>query len=316
MEDKFHVPERFEKLNKPDEPPTEYKSTPFRWLILLAYVLVSSASCFMMVNFAPLQVLICKVYKVSGFTVSNTIVVFLISTMLLPIVASQTLETSGLMKTFRGCAVATIAGVWMRYGALYYTDNFRYVIFGQILAAVAQPFLLNGVSKVSTVWFPDNERALATTIGSLASPVGVILAWSVPSFMISEDQSLTKSQQKQEVLAYVQACAIIATAASSLVLISFKEKPDHFPSASAKAQQAVEFDVATDLKLLKENGNYRWITISFMMTYGYYTGMGALMNGLMAPYGYNLRQTGSIASAFILSGIAGSFVFSILLGKT
>ena len=53
-----------------------------------------------------------------------------------------------------------------------------------------------------------------------------------------------------------------------------------------------------------------------MMTYGYYTGMGALMNGLMAPYGYNLRQTGSIASAFILSGIAGSFVFSILLGET
>ena len=53
-----------------------------------------------------------------------------------------------------------------------------------------------------------------------------------------------------------------------------------------------------------------------MMAYGYYTGMGALMNGLMAPYGYSLEQTGSIATAFILSGIAGSFTFSILLGRT
>ena len=106
------------------------------------------------------------------------------------------------------------------------------------------------------------------------------------------------------------------TVGSSLVLISFQEQPEHFPSASAKAQKAVEFDVATDLQLLKENGNYLWITVSFMMAYGYYTGMGALMNGLMAPYGYNLSQTGSIATVFILSGIAGSFVFSILIGKT
>ena len=210
--------------------------------------------------------------------------------MILPIVASKTLENSGLAVTFKCCAVANIFGAWARYALLDYFEDFRLVLLGQIVAAIAQPFLLNGVSKVATVWFPDDERALATTIGSLASPVGVILAWTVPSLMLSDGTNSlgTEEDKIYEVMSYVKACAIVVTLGSSLVLISFKESPTHFPSASAKAQNAVTFDASKDLKLLRENKNYIWITISFMMTYGYYTGMGALMNGLMAPYGYSL----------------------------
>jgi hypothetical protein len=34
--------------------------------------------------------------------------------------------------------------------------------------ATASPFLLNGIGKISTIWFAPNERAIALALGSLA----------------------------------------------------------------------------------------------------------------------------------------------------
>ena len=41
------------------------------------------------------------------------------------------------------------------------------LFFGQILAACAQPFVLFTPTKVSTLWFPSNERAVANMLASM-----------------------------------------------------------------------------------------------------------------------------------------------------
>ena len=53
-----------------------------------------------------------------------------------------------------------------------------------MVVAIANPFMCNGVSKLATNWFGDNERALATSIGSLANPMGCILGLSVGTFYV------------------------------------------------------------------------------------------------------------------------------------
>ena len=48
----------------------------------------------------------------------------------------------------------------------------------------------------------------------------------------------------------------------------------------------IEFDFMKSLKQLKQNKNFIYISIVFMMLYGTYTGIGAIINSITAPYGY------------------------------
>jgi hypothetical protein len=45
---------------------------------------------------------------------------------------------------------------------------------------------LNGIGKVSTIWFSDNERALALACGSLSQPFGAIIGLILPIFFVKE----------------------------------------------------------------------------------------------------------------------------------
>jgi len=50
--------------------------------------------------------------------------------------------------------------------------------------------------------------------------------------------------------------------------------------------------------------------------YAIYTCLGAIINELMAPYGYSTGDTSVAGGVFILAGIFGSFVIGIVLDKT
>lgn len=88
-------------------------------------------------------------------------------------------------------ALGTTLGAWLRYLILKETNNFYWLLVPTAFSACFQPFLCNGVSKLSTAWFGDNERALATTIGSLANPLGCIMGLVLgPIFIPDLDQKL------------------------------------------------------------------------------------------------------------------------------
>ena len=46
-------------------------------------------------------------------------------------------------------------------------------------------FIISGPPKIAVIWFGDNERALCTTIGSLAGAVGSIIGYLLPVFFYS-----------------------------------------------------------------------------------------------------------------------------------
>ena len=69
--------------------------------------------------------------------------------------------------------------------------------------AIAEPFLANGVSKLVTTWFADNERPLATTIGTLATPLGVMLGMSYGTFFVTNDDIKNFKVGKEHTLAFL-----------------------------------------------------------------------------------------------------------------
>jgi hypothetical protein len=68
------------------------------------------------------------------------------------------------------------------------TTNHQMVelIVRSMLAAIAQPFILNAPPLVAANWFPENQRTIATTIASVANPVGVAIGFVLPPAVVFE----------------------------------------------------------------------------------------------------------------------------------
>ena len=126
------------------------------------------------------------------------------------------------------CAVGQIVGVWLRWVVLESADSFAYLLIPQALIASFQPYFCNGVSKLATVWFGDEERALATTIGSLATPIGCILGMVLGPFFVSENDKEDHIGGKSNIENYLSICAAVATGLTIPLIIFYKRAARKF----------------------------------------------------------------------------------------
>lgn len=53
-------------------------------------------------------------------------------------------------------SLTTIAGAWLRL-LVVRTDNFAFVLLGQLVVACGQPFFFNSMSCLSSAWFGEKE---------------------------------------------------------------------------------------------------------------------------------------------------------------
>ena len=102
-------------------------------------------------------------------------------------------------------------------------------ITGQAISAIAYPFIMFLPTKVAAAWFPDNQRALATTIGIMSNPLGVLLA-NLLSPAICKGPSDVLWVNILTAVPSILACIIATIAITS-------SEPKHPPSFSAGQKQ-------------------------------------------------------------------------------
>ncbi|EPB71962.1 hypothetical protein ANCCEY_08946 [Ancylostoma ceylanicum] len=81
-------------------------------------------------------------------------------------------------------------GGLIRLSSSFLPQQYRFPIgiTGQAIAAIAYPFIMFLPTKVAGSWFPDNQRGLATTIGVMSNPLGVLLANVISPQMVHSPQ--------------------------------------------------------------------------------------------------------------------------------
>ena len=104
-----------------------------------------------------------------------------------------------------------------------------------MISAIGQPFLTNAPAKVSALWFSDKGRVIATTIATVANPLGVAVGFLIPAIFVDDDDAKVKNRllAKSHILNSLICQAIIGSVVCLLVLIFFREKPPTPPSPSA-----------------------------------------------------------------------------------
>src|SRR5215813_10008329 len=115
-----------------------------RWLILGTYVLVVGVSQLLWLNFAPILTLIETRYGVGELAASALVLVFPLLYVVLSLPAGRLVDTRGYRFT------VGLGALIMALGAAVRIDDasFSMLLAGQIVVAVGQPFVVNGISKL------------------------------------------------------------------------------------------------------------------------------------------------------------------------
>ncbi len=68
--------------------------------------------------------------------------------------------------------------------------NLWFWYFGHIVCLASGAFLKNPVTKLATNWFGDQERGIATSIGGVSSPIGLLISQTMILVMFDNDDKL------------------------------------------------------------------------------------------------------------------------------
>ena len=84
----------------------------------------------------------------------------------------------------------TTIGLWMKCLINY---SFIYVIVGQTIIAIGQPFILNACAKLSGNWFGEKERVYSTSLCANSFVLGISFGYFIPSLFV-KDTDLTNKE--------------------------------------------------------------------------------------------------------------------------
>lgn len=110
----------------------------------------------------------------------------------------------------------TTAGLIVRCFINY---NFVYVIIGQVILCMGQPFIFNASALLSATWFPKKERYISTSIAANSGIVGLSFGTFISSlFFTNADATNVVASQKS---ALAMCMAILAGSIIILILTYF-----------------------------------------------------------------------------------------------
>ncbi|MCP9264950.1 Major facilitator superfamily transporter [Dirofilaria immitis] len=161
----------------PAEHRISYQVYPQRWIVLAVVALLNNSNTMSWIAFASISNYVDAFYGMSK-AANWFSLVFIICTIPIGLFAIWMSNSFGLRFAILIAAWTNGIGGSIRLISSFLPLEIRFPvgIFGQAVAACAYPFIMFLPPKVAGSWFAENERALATTIGIMANPLGVLMA--------------------------------------------------------------------------------------------------------------------------------------------
>jgi len=220
--------------NQENAVPT-YRSSAWRWWILFVFSFASFLQCLVWFTFSSVPKVAKAYYPGLDDSTINLLLNWgaIVFIPVLPYVSWLQTKPNGLLIAFwQGNALVFLATV-IRTIPCWVPSDLRGNFYmqwtlhaGQILNAAAGPIVLALCSQLSTVWFPDTQRATATALAYTANALGTSVG-----FLLGP--GLAPTPEDLPTLLYVE----IGMAALPILggIIYYRDRPRHPPSAAALA---------------------------------------------------------------------------------
>ncbi len=275
---------------------TEYRVYGYRWVVLGVYMLAVLANQMLWITFAPITGEATRYFGVSDLSIGLLSMVFMIVYLFAAIPASWAIDTYGIRLAVGIGAVLT--GVFGLLRGLA-GANFGLVLAAQIGIALGQPFILNAVTTVAAHWFPQDERATAAGLGSLAIYVGILAGMLVTPFLALH-LGLQGMLLADGVFALVVAGAFVALA---------RERPPTPPCPPGQDARSLVLD---GLKQMLRQRDFQLLLAIFFVGLGVFNAVSTWIEDILRPRGFSATQAGVTGGLMILGGIVGAIVLPLL----
>jgi cyanate permease len=275
---------------------SEFKIYRYRWIMLVVYMFIVAMNQLLWITFAPITSEVVHYYGVSELWIGILSMSFMVIFILFSIPASWIIDTYGIrIGVGIGALLTGIFGLMRGFAG----SNFDFLLISQIGIAIGQPFLLNAITKLSARWFPINERATASGLGTLAMYIGILAGMIFTPF-------LSLSSGIDGMLWFY---GILSVIAAVIFILFAKEGPPTAPCLPGQEERALVLD---GFKIIFRSKDFLWLMLIFFIGLGVFNSVTTWIEAILNPRNISVTQAGIVGGVMIAAGIAGAMAIPIL----
>jgi predicted MFS family arabinose efflux permease len=253
-----------------------------RWWVVIGYGLVSSANQLLWLTYAPVTTVAAKHYGVSESAVGWLAEIFPLLYVVLALPAGAALD-----RWFRP---ALLLGAWLTAGGalLRLEGSFGAALAGQVLVAVAQPLVLNALTKVISGYLDVRQRPAGIAAGSASIFAGMVIAL-VMGAVLDRASDVPLLMQLGAAYAVVAAVALTAT---------LRVPPEYALELGAGGVER--------LRTVWADPVIRTVTVLALVGFGVFVAVTTWLQALLEPAGIGTSTAGVLLLEMVVAGILGS----------
>ncbi|MCK5640821.1 MAG: MFS transporter, partial [Gammaproteobacteria bacterium] len=286
----------------------------YRWVVLLAFFLISAAVQIQWLTFAPIA-RAAEFYYGSQLTVGSFInidflsMIYMFVFLILCIPASYIIDTYGIKI---GISAGALKAAISALGKGFFAESFTAVLIFQTGLAIAQPLILNSVTALTVRWFPLRERGTAAGLSALAQYLGIIIVMIASPLIIkvtytSGGDISSVSGIKSMLMIYGIITFVAGIAAAFLI----KEHPPTPPSLEVIERQSF----VKGLKRILGLRDMQFLLMLFFIGLGLFNAVSTMIDSICASKEFTMDQSGLTGGIMLLGGIIGAVIMPILSDK-
>ena len=281
------------KRNAPFPSESRFHSgSPYRWVVLAAFFCVAGVSQMLWLNFAPLVTMLQSRYQVTELVASSLILVFPLLYVVLSMPAGVLIDRRGYRFSVGLGSIAMALFSCVRI----YTGSFAVLLVAQIGIAIAQPFIINGITKLAADWFAPQEQALANGLGTAGMFVGMALGMALTPALVDA--------RGLEFAMFV--FAAISVMAAVFFLAAGRETIEAALHAGARETAGAEF------RALIADPRLALIFALSFLALGFFNGLSTWLEKLLGGQGIAPADAGLAGGVLIIGGIFGALLIPAL----
>ncbi len=262
---------------------------PYRWLVLVVFMLVTFINQASWITFAPITGEAARHYGTSDLVIGLLSMVFMIVYILLAVPSAWVIDSRGFRLAVGAGALLTAVFALAR-GA--FADSLTLVFISQVGIAVGQPLILGCITRLAASWFPAEERATAAGLGTLSIYLGILAA------LVLTPPLLLRYGMRGMLLGY----GFVACAAAALFLAVARERAPDSPRVA----------MFEGLKASLRNRDFLLLLVIFFIGLGLFNGVTTWIEAIVRPRGFGMDQAGLLGGAMLIGGIIGAVVVPLI----
>lgn len=288
--------------------------TPYRWIILLVYMLISIAIQIQWLTHAavarPAEVFYSGQFNPDSlFNIDFLAMVYMVVFLVMSFPASWIISRFGIRT---GISIGAAGLALFSLVKAAFAGSYLWVLIAQTGLAVVQPFILNGITAATARWFPVPERGMAAGLLALAQYIGILVAMLVTPALVVSDLALPGYGTGFEKMLWIY--GIISLVSAVLFIILMRNHPSKSGNNKGFEDTELRYEFWQGMVHIIRNRDMIIMIFLFLIGLGIFNAISSMTDSIAENLGVE-DSDGMIGGLMLIGGIVGAIIIPVLSDK-